>query len=159
MTESRFKQNVDGRVDNDEENDWDDASRNKPNPVDVVVNIIWMKPKVCHVIIQNSFYFSSFICNVVVDMFKLKEFWNIYDYRNQNWWNDKGQGMDSLRFPQHSKSVSDWFAHSQESLKGNGHDQETLTGDSDVLDRIEEVREEKDVETGIVIKAVINHHT
>ena len=67
--------------------------------------------------------------------------------------------MDSLRFSQYSKSVSDGFAHCQESFKGNGHDQEAFTGHGDVLDGVEEIREENDVEVGIVIKAVIKHHT
>ena len=64
--------------------------------------------------------------------------------------------MDPDRLSQYSKSISDWFPNCQESLKSNGHDQEAFCIDSDVLDGIDEVREENDVGSGVEVHAVVS---
>ena len=92
-------------------------------------------------------------------MLELHEFWNIqYDGKYQRRQN-KCQGMNPLWFPQYSKSVSDGFADSEESLECYGHDQEALAGDGDVLDGVDEEGEEDGVDVGVDFRTVVSHDT
>ena len=65
--------------------------------------------------------------------------------------------MDSWRLSQDSNSVSDWLDNNQQSLQCNCHDQEAFTVDSDVLQGIQEMREEEDVGGGVDINAVVSN--
>ena len=54
--------------------------------------------------------------------------------------------MYSSRLSQDSISVSDGFPNSKKSLESNGHDQEALTIDSDVLHWVQEVGEKENID-------------
>ena len=64
--------------------------------------------------------------------------------------------MNSFGFSHNASSVSDGFPNCQQSLESNCHDQEAVAVDGDVLHRVHEVGEEKDVDGGVDIDAMVS---
>ena len=64
--------------------------------------------------------------------------------------------MNQSRSFENSNSVSYWFPNYKKSFKSNCHDQEAFTVDSNILQWIYEVGEEKDVDGGVDIDAMVS---
>ena len=62
-----------GRVDHDEEDDGDDTSEDVAEPEDVVIDVPRVISQSCYSVVK-----IPFSINLVVKIFGLKEFWDIY---------------------------------------------------------------------------------
>ena len=113
----------------------------------VVVNIVWISlewsnPKVNHlmsdVVTQISVVPHNKLC--------FKELGHIKNDGEEDWREDIGQEVDFEGVSQLVALVEDRLVHSHEPLSGDAHDQEGLEAQEDVLHRVEEVREEQNVD-------------